>query len=97
MKYSAELDLSIPMKHSWFAYPVSKFSIFIVSTFFDDDSIKRLLLGCPVLDELSMNQCGADDVRVFRISAHVLTKLRFCKQKDTYYDELSEYKIMIDK
>ncbi|XP_058210883.1 FBD-associated F-box protein At4g10400-like [Rhododendron vialii] len=64
--------------------------------FSDDDSIKRLLLGCPVLDELSMNGCVGKDVHVINISAPVLTKLRYCnKRKKSFYSE-AEYKVVID-
>ncbi|KAH7834442.1 hypothetical protein Vadar_016068 [Vaccinium darrowii] len=41
----------------------------------DDDSIHRLICGCPVLDELSMERCVGKHVRVIHICAPVLTKL----------------------
>ncbi|KAI8570788.1 hypothetical protein RHMOL_Rhmol01G0064200 [Rhododendron molle] len=43
--------------------------------FSDDDSIDRLISGCPVLDKLSMRECVGIDVHVVKISAPVLTSL----------------------
>ncbi|KAH7842089.1 hypothetical protein Vadar_001382 [Vaccinium darrowii] len=71
----------------------------------DEDSIKRLLLGCPVLDELSMIKCVGKDVRVIHISAPLLTKLTYrSKGKESYFWRSiflgipadSDYKIVID-
>ncbi|XP_058216668.1 uncharacterized protein LOC131327527 [Rhododendron vialii] len=43
--------------------------------FSDDDSIDRLICGCPVLDKLSMRECVGIDVRVVKISAPMLRSL----------------------
>ncbi|KAH7835873.1 hypothetical protein Vadar_030722 [Vaccinium darrowii] len=51
----------------------------------DDNSIYRLICGCPVLDELSMEGCVGEHVRVIHIFAPVLTKL-LLKRLD-YLDE----------
>ncbi|XP_058211320.1 F-box protein At4g09920-like [Rhododendron vialii] len=67
--------------------------------FSDDDSVKRLLVGCPMLDELGMNECVGKDVCVIHICAPVLTKLRYRREKKNYLwgtAEVSEYKIVID-
>ncbi|KAH7843047.1 hypothetical protein Vadar_012112 [Vaccinium darrowii] len=99
-----ELDLSVPLKHS--TDHVLHQDLFSCRTLvvlkLDDNSIKRLLLGCPVLDDLGMNECGGKDVHVIQISAPVLTKLTYCKGKERYFlhdDFLGtavDYKIVID-
>ncbi|KAG5554262.1 hypothetical protein RHGRI_011955 [Rhododendron griersonianum] len=67
--------------------------------FSDDDSVKRLLVGCPMLDELGMNECVGKDACVIHICAPVLTKLRYRREKKNYLwgtAEVSGYKIVID-
>ncbi|KAH7833205.1 hypothetical protein Vadar_004090 [Vaccinium darrowii] len=63
----------------------------------DDDSIYRLICGCPVLDELSMKGCVGKDVHVIHIFAPVLTKL-FIRPLVYYYhfDEVFKHKIALD-
>lgn len=56
----------------------------------DDDSIYRLIRGCPLLDELSMAGCVRKDVRRIRIFAPVLTKLSV-----KHYDH-GTYEIVLD-
>lgn len=61
--------------------------------FRDDDSIYRLILGCPVLGELSMDRCVGKYVRVVHICAPMLIKL-FIKPLAYHYG--STNKIVLD-
>lgn len=66
--------------------------------FRDDNSIYRLIRGCPVLDELSMVGCVGRFVRVIHIFAPVLTKL-FLQPLAYYYGfeiEDATCKIVLD-
>ncbi|KAG5521437.1 hypothetical protein RHGRI_033861 [Rhododendron griersonianum] len=56
----------------------------------DDNSIYRLIHGCPLLDELSMVECVGKDVRIIHIFAPVLTKLSI-----KHYDH-GTYEIVLD-
>lgn len=55
----------------------------------DDDSIYTLIQGCPVLDELSMQNCVGEHLGGVNISAPVLTKL-FIKPLACYYGCMHE-------
>ncbi|KAG5516940.1 hypothetical protein RHGRI_037618 [Rhododendron griersonianum] len=93
LKLGTEFMLDIPVS---ICLPSLKILHLDRVKFSDDDSIKRLLLGCPVLDELNMNECGGKDIlRVIHISAPVLTKLRYCKEYGLE-TEVSECMTVID-
>lgn len=64
-------------------------------TFLDDDSINRLICGCPVLEELSMRVCLGNDVRSVTILAPVLTRL-VIYFLNTYEVDVFKYKIVLD-
>ncbi|XP_058192039.1 FBD-associated F-box protein At4g13985-like [Rhododendron vialii] len=73
-----------------FVRRVSKFSIFHSVKLKDDNSIYRLIRGCPLLNELSMAGCIGKEARVIRIFAPVFTKLSI-----KHYDH-DTYEIVLD-
>ncbi|KAG5554261.1 hypothetical protein RHGRI_011954 [Rhododendron griersonianum] len=81
LKLGTEFMLNVPVS-VWL--PSLKILHLDSVKFSDGVSIKRLLLGCPVLDELSMNECVGKGVHVIHISAPVLTKLRYHNEKEKY-------------
>ncbi|KAI8570786.1 hypothetical protein RHMOL_Rhmol01G0064000 [Rhododendron molle] len=68
--------------------------------FSDDDSIDRLICGCPVLDELSMKGCVGIDVHVVKISAPMLTSLVMYYLYSNYWEIMNfpehSYKIVLE-
>ncbi|KAI8570787.1 hypothetical protein RHMOL_Rhmol01G0064100 [Rhododendron molle] len=68
--------------------------------FSDDESIDRLISGCPLLDELSMRGCVGIDVRVVKISAPMLTSLVIYDLYSNYWEIMDfaehSYKIVLE-
>lgn len=63
----------------------------------DDDSMKYLISGCPVLQELHIEECGLKNIRMFNISAPELKRLTIeCAFMGEYNTEHCNYKIVID-
>ncbi|KAI8545933.1 hypothetical protein RHMOL_Rhmol07G0075800 [Rhododendron molle] len=46
--------------------------------FKDDDTIRRVFSGCPLLEELVLSKCTLESVQTLDISSHSLKRLEFC-------------------
>ncbi|KAK9269149.1 hypothetical protein L1049_000918 [Liquidambar formosana] len=67
--------------------------------FRDDDSICKLISSCPVLEELSVENCGFKNIRVFCVSAPKLkTLIISCSisKKDDYSTRNCVFEIVVD-
>ncbi|CAK9138053.1 unnamed protein product [Ilex paraguariensis] len=90
-----ELDLYVPLKGSGGLPNLKTLHLYSVE-FSNDESIKRLFSGCPLLEDLVLLECELKNINVLNISASALKSLIISYPVMNSISKFLKYKIKME-